>query len=135
MPARWFPILSAECDGLHTLMGLDYNGIYLPAMIQCGLVVKISNQCGSNIPTVSIIRAKKGAYTWNDFLTEHGLDLEVEVHRNFGIRKYYLRVGRFQNGNFTIAQQLKQDNKPSLHFAGVRKNQMGLIASLASILE
>ena len=69
MPARWFPIVSAECDVFHTLMGLDYNGIYLPAMIQCGLVVKISNQWGSNIPTVSIIHATKGA-------KERGLHME-----------------------------------------------------------
>ena len=97
IPACWFPILSIECYGLHTLMGLDYNSIYLPAMIQCGLVFEKSNQYSSNTPTVSIIQAKKGVYTWNTFLTEHGLDLEVAVHRIFGIRKYYLRVGKFQN--------------------------------------
>jgi hypothetical protein len=130
--AHWFPIILEKPDessssisgsyankelGLNTLLGMNYEDIYIPFMKRCGLITNFKhNKTGAIMDVPNIHRGgfNKSGYTWEMFLVEFKLDfLEVAYicSRN-GREKYYLKVGSFSNNQkYNILEQKKRTQR------------------------
>jgi hypothetical protein len=148
VPMRWFPIIlrgasssNTNVHGLSLLMALDYNDTYLPLVKTCGLIIKQSiniKEKGATLvisPSICHGRSNQLNYTWDDFIAEFCLPLEV-LHLYLNKQKtYFVRVGEFKDQRFTIQDQLKGKmvRSPQLYFGGCRNQQLKLVNALAAV--
>jgi hypothetical protein len=92
--ARWYPIIFSEdernitsnIDPLSTLLGIDYDAMYLPFMKECGLVMMCSvfNRSTSekvvvDAPCITTGCLNKIGYTWDDFFVDYDLSSFMEI--------------------------------------------------------
>jgi len=89
--ACWFPIIirgtssssNTNFHGLSLFMTLNYNDAYLPLMMACGLIKKQSINTRGAVsadmisPSICHGWSNKSNYTWDDFIAEFCLSLEV----------------------------------------------------------
>jgi hypothetical protein len=62
-------------DCLSKLLGLSYLKIYLPLMLQCGLIRETRSNRMKAVNIVPSIKTKN--YSWADFLSEYKLYIEI----------------------------------------------------------
>ncbi len=76
-PAGWLTILSFDDkhDCLSKLLGLSYLKIYLPLMLQCGLIRETRSNQMKAVNIVPSIKTKN--YSWADFISEYKLNIEI----------------------------------------------------------
>ena len=81
-PTCWFAIVnhgSSPHDCISRLLGLHYDKLYLPLMLQCGLI-HITKSNRHNVVTMNPSiesTVTNRYYTWSNFMTEHNLNIEV----------------------------------------------------------
>jgi hypothetical protein len=141
-PAQWLSIISGaegNVSCMSTFLGMNYDDLYLPLLFSCGLIRKMTSgrhKTTQIIPSIESFRIGLD-YTWNDFIMEFMLDLEVSYifqHNINGVKKkmYYLRVGKFKEGapRFTVWDQIRSNKE--IPIKGIRGAQQRLIKSFAN---
>jgi hypothetical protein len=124
--------------GLSSVMGRPYHDIYLPLMKTYDLVVTyLSNRSGKMVDAPSIVsgHGNKSGYIWDSFFIEFQLTLmEISYFCINGCRKYYVRIGKFSEGSFTVVDQLKR-NRTITHLQCCScEHQLDLVRGLTSVL-
>ena len=81
-PARWLAIVNhgySPHDCISRLLGLHYDKLYLPPMLQCGLIhITKSNRHKVVTMNPSIESTVTNSYyTWSNIMNEHNLNIEV----------------------------------------------------------
>jgi len=97
-------------------------------MLQCGLV-----RTGRKHQPVAAVKnsQKGGSYTWDEFISEYKLDIEVSHAYVDGRLAYFVRVGQFSAAPFTIVEQIR--NHKTFEYTGIHHRQIKFIKSLAQI--
>jgi hypothetical protein len=141
-PAQWLSIISGaegNVSFMSTFLGMNYDDLCLPLLFSCGLIRKMTSgrhKTTQIIPSIESLRIGLD-YTWNDFIMEFMLDLEVSYifqHNIKGVKKkmYYLHVGKFKEGapRFPVWDQIRSNKE--IPIKGIRGAQQRLIKSFAN---
>jgi hypothetical protein len=146
--ARWYPIIFSEdernstsnIDPLSTLLGINYDAMYLPFMKECGLVMMCSviNRSTSekvvvDAPCITTGCSNKIGYTWDDFFLHYDLPSFMEISFLWinKRKRYFLRVGEFDDYKFTVGEQIKGFAGRHKRYVCKREAQRVLVRSLA----
>jgi hypothetical protein len=137
-PARWLEIVnngSSPYDCISRLLGLQYDKLYLPLMLQCGLIHRTKSNRHNVVtmnPSIESTVTNK-YYTWSNFMTEHNLNIEVSYIIWNKKKTYFIRCGSFEQGTsrFTIWDQIRTSMK--FKYNTLRDRQKEFIASLREV--
>ncbi len=137
-PARWLTMVSDDerYDNLSKLLGLSYKKIFLPLMLQCGLV---KQNVSKRWKTVQLVPCVEGgghyyssSYSWSNFIAEYLLNIEISyVHLDSSSKKtYFIRIGSFSAGKcFTALDQIHAGMK--FKYTTIRDHQRILVEAIA----